>query len=176
MAAPEEKGVRKAIRAEWRALRATDIAEVVRLAAILHPDFPERHDVLEEKLRLFPAGCFALEKDTSLYGYALAHPWTLDDIPRLDTFLEKLPPSPTCLHLHDIAILKPARGVGAAATLEQVLSNVARERRLGTIALVSLYGTDTLWRRMGYRPRENAGLAGKLNDYGAGAVYMAKEL
>ncbi|MGJ0510173.1 MAG: GNAT family N-acetyltransferase [Methylocystis sp.] len=176
MTASRDKDVHKAGIADWRALRATDIPEVVRIAAVLHPDFPERREVLEEKLRLFPAGCFALEKDTSLYGYALAHPWTPDDIPRLDAFLEKLPPSPTCLHLHDVAIMGPARGVGAAAAVEQVLSDVARERRLGTIALVSLYGTDRLWSRMGYRPRENAGLAEKLKDYGAGAVYMAKEL
>jgi GNAT superfamily N-acetyltransferase len=148
----------------------------IRIAETVHPDFPERPEIFAEKCALFPEGCFALERAGAVYGYAFSHPWSLDDIPPLDAFLGGLPAAPDCLHLHDVAILEEARGAGAAAAVEALISDAARRRGLGAIALVSIYGSDRLWRRLGYEPRQSARLREKLGGYGDTALYMVKEL
>lgn len=160
----------------WRALRRSDIAEVDRIARRVHPSVPERPEIFAEKLALFPLGCFALERAGDVLGYALAHPWTLDDIPRLDTLLTALPDAPDCLYLHDIALVPEARGFSSAAVLDDLLAKIARPRGIPAVALVALYGADRLWSRLGYRPRLNDALPEKLKSYGETALYMTKEV
>lgn len=160
--------------AAWRAMRDADLPDILAIAARLHPGFPERPEVFQEKLRLFPAGCLTLARDAAVCGYAFSHPWRLDDIPRLDTLLGALPTSPDCLHLHDIAILPSARGRSAATALEGLLVDVAQRCDVGWITLVSLYGSHKLWSRLGYRPRPC--LSETLRDYGDSALYMTKSL
>ena len=47
------------IRTGWRPLTAADLDRVNEIADAVHLDFPERAEVPAERLRLFPAGCFA---------------------------------------------------------------------------------------------------------------------
>jgi len=42
----------------WRLASANDIDAITQLAEVIHPAFPERPEVLAEKLALFPSGCF----------------------------------------------------------------------------------------------------------------------
>jgi GNAT superfamily N-acetyltransferase len=46
---------------EWRNMRPADLAMVVRIAEVVHPGFPERPEVLAERLALCPGGCLVLE-------------------------------------------------------------------------------------------------------------------
>lgn len=161
--------------AVWRGLRRSDLPDVTRIGRQVHPDFPERPEVFAQKAELFPAGCFVLEKQKSVCGYALAHPWSLDDVPPLDSFLN-VPEKPDCLHLHDVAILETARGASAATVVEGLMTEAARQRGLPMVALVSIHGSDRLWRRLGYRPRESGRRCEKLKLYGETALYMAKEV
>lgn len=161
--------------AAWRPLRRRDLGDIARIARHVHPDFPERPEVFAQKAELFPAGCFVLEKQGTVCGYALAHPWSLDDVPPLDSFLDA-PERPDCLHLHDVAILEAARGASAATIVEGLLTEAARQRGLPMMALVSIYGSDRLWRRLGYRPRKSGRRCEKLKLYGEAALYMVKEL
>lgn len=158
----------------WRAMRPGDLAEVCRIANGVHPGLPERPEVFEEKLRLFPAGCFALELGGSLVGYAISHPWTLFEIPPLDAFLERLPSSPDCLYLHDVAVTPAARGRGAAAQLMDRLCLLASREGVGFIALTSVYETAGFWRGMGFAAASSDRLAEKLQSYGPSACYMVK--
>jgi ribosomal protein S18 acetylase RimI-like enzyme len=160
----------------WRGLRQEDLAAVCRIAGRVHAGLPERREVFEEKLRLFPAGCLALEWRGTPVGYGISHPWRLYEIPPLDAFLEKLPASPDCLYLHDIAVTPAARGGRAAARLVALLCDVARKEGVGRIALASVYGTNGFWRRMGFEEVPGDGLADKLGSYGPGARYMIKPL
>lgn len=153
----------------WRPLTQADLPDVARIAGVVHPELPERREVFEEKLRLFPTGCFAFETAGGVAGYALAHPWTLDDIPPLDSFLKRLPSAPDCLYLHDVALLPAARGAGAAAALLTTLTRIASDRNLPALALVSVYGTARLWGRLGF---EETTPTKKLGDYGPTARYM----
>ncbi|WP_281805311.1 GNAT family N-acetyltransferase [Methylocystis echinoides] len=177
MAQPgHEQAPRVGATGAWRTLRPSDIPAVVSIAESLHPDFPERPEIFAEKSALFPEGCFALERQGAVCGYGFSHPWSLHDIPPLDAFLGGLPAAPDCLHLHDVAILEAARGAGAAAAVEALMTDAARRRGLRAIALVSIYGSDRLWRRLGYAPRQNARLREKLSGYGDTALYMVKYL
>ncbi len=156
-------------------MQRSDLRDVTRIAREVHPDFPERPEVFAQKAELFPAGCFVLVRQGLVCGYALAHPWSLDDIPPLDRFLD-LPERPDCLHLHDVAILEAARGASAATEVDGLLMEAAQERGLPMMALVSIYGSDRLWRRLGYRPRESGCRCEKLKLYGESALYMVREL
>jgi len=147
------------MQAQWTALTAADLDEVGRLSAALHPGLPER-----------PAG-FAV-KGGRLLGYGITHPWRLDDIPALDSFLKHLPSTPDCLYVHDVAIDPAARGHGAAGHLIADLRALAEARSLRKLACVSVYGTDVMWSRYGFRTRKVDTLADKLAGYGESAKYM----
>lgn len=160
----------------WRPLRLDDLDALCGVAAAVHPGLPERPEVFEEKLRLFPAGCFALEAAGALAGYAISHPWRLYDVPPLDAFLERLPDAPDCLYLHDVAVTPAARGYDAGAALIERLREVARKEGSSAIALTSVYGSDVLWRKLNFETAFDNRLAGKLNSYGPSATYMIQRV
>jgi len=159
----------------WRAARVSDFPGIVAIAARLHPDLPERPQVLMEKLQLYPRGCRVLVANDTIAGYGLAHPWMKQQIPPLDGFLERLPDAPDCLYVHDVAVLPDFRG-GVARAYVAEIEELARSSGIATLALVSVYGTRRLWERLGFRPvAPDAALPAKLASYGAGATYMLCE-
>lgn len=160
----------------WRPLRRADLPAVVDLADLLHPDARERAEVFEEKWRLFPGGCFGLEQNGALLGYAISHPWRENEIPPLDAFLGELPKSPNCLFLHDIAIAVEGRGHASAAALVDRLMGIARDEKLPLLALVAMYGSDRFWRRLEFDPGGDNALDGQLEKYGARAIYMKRRV
>lgn len=147
---------------------------VIAIAGRLHPDLPERLEVLDEKRRLFPDGCRKLLVGADMAGYGLAHPWRLNAPPKLNAFLESLPAAPDCLYLHDVAVLPEGRGSGAAGAYVVYLEGLARKLGLVHLALVSVYGTVPLWEKLGFKS-VSAG-APLLPSYGPSAAYMLKEL
>lgn len=160
----------------WSSMTERDLRGIVSVSKIIHPNMSERPEVFAEKLKLFPSGCFILGRGGNLTGYAISHPWMLYDAPPLDNFLNDLPKSPDCLYLHDIAILPHMRGRGAANTLVGHLATIARRNRLAFIALTSIYGSGSLWRRFGFDEIQVAGKSPTLGSYGPGASYMVKAL
>ena len=60
----------------WRLLTEADMVTVVSIATSVHPGFPERPEVLDEKRALYPVGALAaVDEGDRLIGYALAHPY-----------------------------------------------------------------------------------------------------
>jgi len=100
----------------------------------------------------------------------------LNSIPPLDEFLKSLPKEPECLYLHDIVVAPEARGLGAAARYVDYIKQLAHEISIKSLALVSVYGTDVLWSRFGFRAVLNSSLSRKLGSYGATAKYMLCDL
>jgi GNAT superfamily N-acetyltransferase len=158
--------------ASWRAMTAGDLAAVGALAATVHPDLPERPEVFAEKLRLFPRGCFVLQGEGGVLGYAFAHPWRLRAIPKLDAFLGGIPAGADCLYLHDAAVAPAARGQNAAARLVAALRAVAVAEGLRWLALAAVYGAARLWGRHGFVAVEGPELDDALAGYGETARYM----
>jgi GNAT superfamily N-acetyltransferase len=161
---------------QWRPASTPDLDAVRHIADRIHPELPERPEILAEKLALFAEGCFILAHDAAIFGYAIAHPWRLKQIPPLDTFLTALPPAPDCLFVHDVAVLPEARGHGAAAMLVAILTRIAKKHDLPRLALVSVYGTDVLWAGYGFKPAPDKALRTALAAYGESAKYMIRKL
>ncbi len=161
---------------EWQPLSRGDLPAVVLIADGIHASLRERVEVFGEKLSLFPEGCRKLMDGTRLVGYGFSHPWTLDSIPRLDGFMGKLPARPQCLYIHDVAVIPEARGNSAAARYVEHIKGLAAAMRIPHLALVSVYGTDALWGRMGFKARESSGFGDALGTYGPGAKYMVYDL
>lgn len=157
----------------WRLMRSGDLPVVDRIADEIHETLPEDPEVFMEKLALSPQTCFTRMAGDRIVGYAIAHPWMLGSIPRLDSMLVSLPPAPDCLYIHDIAVLRSARG-GASAEIMCLMADAAASLGLPAQALVSVYGTDRLWARFGFMETSEPEIRSSLASYGASARYMVK--
>ncbi|MGD0295248.1 MAG: GNAT family N-acetyltransferase [Terracidiphilus sp.] len=160
----------------WLPLLSVDLDAVNALADRIHTTLPERPEVFEEKVKLFPNGCRKLVLNCRIVGYGISHPWMLNSIPPLDEFLKALPKNPECVYLHDIVVAPEARGLGAASRYVDYLKQLAYDINIMSLALVSVYGTDVLWSRFGFRTVLNSDLSFKLVSYGATAKYMICDL
>jgi GNAT superfamily N-acetyltransferase len=160
----------------WRPLDISDIPHLNRIADLVHVELPERHDIPEEKFRLFPQGCFGLHSEGGLIGYGVSHPWMLYSIPPLDRLLGALPAQADCLYIHDVAILPEFRGLRLADRLVEQLTSVAESEKLRAMALVSVYGADVFWSRFGFRQASTPDITERLRSYGPTARYLIREL
>jgi GNAT superfamily N-acetyltransferase len=157
----------------WRPLQASDLATASRIAALIHPDYPEDDAVMAERLRLCPEGCFALVADDgALLGYAVGHPWRARSVPDLDTLLGALPAPAGAWCIHDVALLPDARGRGAAAELVGLMRAEARRRAVAEMVLVAVGNAAGFWRHHGFRPIPEVPPPG----YGAGAALMVGDI
>jgi GNAT superfamily N-acetyltransferase len=154
-------------------MRPDDIPAVYTLSRAVHADYPEREAVLAEKLALFPAGCFVLEANGVVFGYAFSHPWVKDNVPSLDTFLCALPERPTTYFIHDVTLDERARGQGHAAKIVPMLVDVARAQDLTHMMLAAVNGAETFWVRSRFAEIGDAALQAAVGEkYGPGAVAM----
>ncbi len=161
----------------WRPALLSDLPRISTIANLVHLDLPERPEVLEEKIRLFPQGASVLAVGENIAGYGIAHPWKLRDLPRLNAFLGQLPADADCLYIHDVAILPEFRKKLAGRCYIDGVSELATRMNLNSLALVSVYDTSTLWMRLGFKiTAPCAGMTDKLASYGEAARYMIRDL
>ena len=158
--------------ATWLPISASDIVVVDAIATAIHPGLPESPEVFSEKVHLFPSGCFKYVKNNNVMGYGISHPWLLFQIPPLDELLGGIPTNADCMYIHDVAILPAARGNNAAGKYVDKIREVAKLNNLEKIACVSVYGTDVLWGRFGFKIVQSDGINNKLLTYGNSAKYM----
>jgi len=161
---------------QWRQATADDLGAIDVIGNGIHLSLPERPEIFAEKLNLFSAGCRVLIHSGKIVGYGMSHPWHLNNIPPLDTFLKVLPPQPDCIFIHDVVVVPRARGHSAAEKFVEIVADVARERLIPALALVSVYDTHPLWMKCGFEIVQRADLAEKLQSYGATARYMVRNL
>ncbi len=157
-------------------MRAADLPAVSVLADRIHAAHPEAPAVFAERLRLFPQGCLALTDDSTLVGYAIAHPGRLGAPPPLNTLLEELPGRADCLYLHDIALAPSVAGRGHGSSLVARMVELAIDMRLPCLALVAVGGSAPFWKRLGFRAAGDATPGAKLASYGADAAYMVRDV
>jgi ribosomal protein S18 acetylase RimI-like enzyme len=160
----------------WRLATARDLVEIHRIGNAIHADLPESPEVFEEKLRLFPQGCFVLTEHARIVGYSFCHPWRLRSIPPLNQLLIRLPAPPDAMLIHDVAVLPEARGRGSTAVLVGLIETLAKRLGISDLALVSVYNTRAFWARFGFEEIADSKLADKLASYGATARYMVRGL
>ena len=163
-------------RAFWRAMTPDDIADVVAIAAVVHQKFYEEPAVFLERLQLFPCGAWCLERERSVIGYALSHPWCEGELPSLNSLLGKVPEVATTYYIHDLALLPAARGTRAAGELVSSLTSLARSRDCLSMTLIAVNGSRSFWEKQGFCVADHPEMSAKLYSYEESAVMMVKTL
>lgn len=161
-------------RLRWRPMSAEDISAVSKLSSDIYLDLFETDIVLQEKLKLFPAGCHILKHGDALAGYLFSHPWHRHNPPPLNTRLGALPPNPDIYYIHDLALARCARGRGMAEPIVDETVKLARSLALDTLALVAVKDAEKFWERQKFGIISTAELTKKLETYGSGAYYMER--
>jgi len=161
----------------WRAMASTDLPAVHALSTRVHPDHPERFEVLAEKQRLYPPGCFVLTPGQGTCGYCFSHPWTRGLVPALDGFLEVLPGAPTTYYIHDLTVDETMRRQGQGRAAVPLLLDAARSAGLIHLSLVAVHGRSPFWEAAGFARSANEALqAAARAKYDAAAVHMERLL
>ncbi len=161
----------------WREMRVADLSAVARVAAVVHPLYPEADAVFAERLRLYPAGSRVLVDDAGdIEGYVASHPWMQKSIPTLDSLLGAVPRDADTYYIHDIALMPAARGHGAAQSCVAALAAHAAAAGFATISIVAIAGTQAFWEKQGFRVVDVPALTAKLASYDSSARYMQRLL
>ena len=161
----------------WRPMRPGDIDAVVEVARVSFPDHFKDRACFQNRLALYPRGCFVLaDGDAPAQGYLIAYPWRAESAPPLNTVIEGLPAEPALIYLHDLALHPEARGGGVTGGVVERLAEQATEDGWPAIALVAVNDAVGFWVRHGFQPREVVGMEEKLASYGADARYMVRDL
>lgn len=158
----------------WTPAPGEAAGEIAAIAAAVHAGHPEAETVFQNRLSLYPEGCLLLTERASgrAAGYLLSHPWRRADSIALDSLIARLPETPDCLYLHDIALLSKTRGRGMGASGLAAVEAIARREGLSEIVLVALPGALRFWEETGFRPAGKAAHP----SYGAGAACLVKRL
>lgn len=160
----------------WRALTTLDLPVIEAIAAKVHPDFPEDLQIFAERQKLYPEGTRLLELDGAPAGYILSHPWQVGSVPELNALLGAIPANADTYYVHDLALLNPARGTGAAAMIVGEILRHARLHGFQTVSLVAVNGSLPFWHKHGFRTLDVPELRDKLQSYEPSARYMSKRL
>ena len=162
---------------DWRPMRPTDIDAVVEVARLSFPDHFEGRPCFENRLALYPRGCFVLANGHgAARGYLIAYPWRAESAPPLNTVIEGLPAEPALIYLHDLALHPAARGGGVTGPIIERLAEQAAEDSWPAIALVAVNDAVSFWSRHGFVEQPAEAMAAKLASYGADARYMLRPL
>ena len=161
----------------WRRMAPADLPAVMRIAAVVHPDYPEDEAVFAERLQLAAEGCHVLIGDGGeLRGYLVSHPWPVDTVPALNSMLGAIPPATRNWYIHDLALLPAGRGGGAAGRIVAGIAEHAARAGYASLALVAVNGSTGFWQRQGFREVNDPALARKLASYDDAARYMRRDL
>ena len=117
-------------------MRTADLDAVVEIARLSFPDHPEDRACFENRLALYPHGCFVLAPgDGKARGYLIAYPWTADAAPPLNSCFSDLPGDAALIYLHDLAIHPEARGGGSTTAIIERLAEQSRADGWPALAL-----------------------------------------
>jgi GNAT superfamily N-acetyltransferase len=161
----------------WRAMTSDDVDGVVSVATAAFPDHFEERACFEERLALFPLGCFVLAAGDAVMGYMIAYPWPYGEVPRLNTLIGELPEVREAVYLHDLALRPEMRGQGYSRPIVERLIREARLLGVSRIALVSVNDTVPFWQSLGFEVvAGEADLGLRVQTYGEHSIYMSRKL
>lgn len=163
--------------AQWIPMEERHLSTVDDIALVVHPNYPERPEVMQDRLHVFAKGCFVAVADDgeTMLGYTLSHPGVLLRPPPLDSLLERIPEGANCLYLHDVALLPTARGAGLGRALVSLLQEIAQNDGWPCLALTAVNELTRYWAGHGFQAvKPDATLAEKLASYDDDAAYMVR--
>jgi len=162
---------------EWAPAAEKEIIVAARLGNKVHLAYQEEFCVIYRKYELFSEGCYAL-KDAAgdLYGYAIFHPWTYGEPPRLNQYFDRIPENCECLHLHDIVVADELRGRGHTSDFIRIFLEATKKNDKPKATLVAVGGTESLWRHFGFHDPGLQSTKDALLSYSETSIYMARDL
>ena len=159
-----------------RMMAASDLPAVLAIQAVCYTELtPESKESLHAKLRASPSTCFIASIEGDTVGYLFALPWALSNPPMLNAETCRLPSSPNCLYLHDLAVTPSTRKSGAGRALVDAFLTRLSELELGRASLIAVQNSAPYWERYGFRVvPPSAPLKARLATYGEGVAYMER--
>jgi len=160
-----------------RMMTAVDIPAVLRIQAVCYAELTrESNESLHAKLIASQSTCLTASLEDSVVGYLISLPWELSNPPILHAETCRLPLSPNCLYLHDLAVMPNARRCGVGRALVDAFLAQLRELDLGRASLIAVQNSAQYWERYDFRavPLPES-MKAKLSTYGKSAVYMELE-
>src|SRR6187431_2411212 len=133
-----------------RAMQLRDLVDVIRIQAEAYLDeILETDEVIRARFAQTPDTSWVVERAGEVYGYLVGYQSALGEVTALGSeFMHK--PKSTTLYLHDLAISKSAAGCGLGPMLVNHALAEARQRELRAAALVSVQGSKSFWRKLGF--------------------------
>ena len=159
-----------------RMMAAADLPAVLAIQAVCYTELtPESEESLHAKLRASPSTCFIASLADDTIGYLVALPGELSNPPMLNAGTCRLPSSPDCLYLHDLAVTPGARKSGAGRALVEAFLTRLRASGLGRASLIAVQGSAPYWERYGFRAvPPSAPLKARLSTYGEDVAFMER--
>ena len=160
-----------------RMMAVADLTAVLEIQAACYTEVtPESKESLLAKLGASQLTCFVASLEDHSVGYLISVPWEFSSPPMLNAETCRLPSSPDCLYLHDIAVAPSARKFGAGRALVGAFLTRLKELDLGRASLIAVQNAAPYWERYGFRAVSlSEPLKAKLSTYGAGVEYMERE-
>ncbi|MGC4250175.1 MAG: GNAT family N-acetyltransferase [Sphingobium sp.] len=158
----------------WRPMKDSDIAAVSTISDAVHGPFTEDADIYAERLALYAAGCFVLERQGRVSGYLVTHPWTAAAPPALNERIGAIPADADCYYLHDLALLPDARGGGAGSAAMRCVVQAARAAGQAAIVHMAVGGAEAFWGKQGFDDISRELDPEKRASYGPDAVFMRR--
>lgn len=155
--------------AAWRPAITDDAPRIAELARAALGDYGEAAGLYAERIALSPEGCWVLADGAEVIGHCISHPWHRLAPPAMHALLGSLPSSADCWYLHDVVVAPEGRGTQAVERLLPILSAIATQHGIATLALIAVGGADAYWARQGFIAAPG-GAAG----FGMDAIYMER--
>jgi len=125
-----------------------DIQQVYQISLHIHSLY-EDPEIFEER-RALSKGSYVLDAE-KVVGYLISHPYCRDTYPPLNTLIREIPEDPDTWYIHDLAILPEFRGRGMVRPVLEEVKALALAYGIKELSLVSVYGTEPFWTKMGFR-------------------------
>lgn len=159
-----------------RRMAHADLPAVLEIQATCYTEIvPESKESLHTKFSASQSTCLIASLEGRTVGYLIALPWEFSSPPMLNAETRRLPSSPSCLYLHDLAVTPDARKFGAGRALVEAFLTRLKRMGFGRASLVAVQGSAPYWARHGFRavpPSEP--LRARLSTYGRGVHYMQR--
>lgn len=159
-----------------RMMAEADLPAVLEIQAACYTEVtPESKESLHAKLSASQSTCLIASLEGDTVGYLISLPWDFSSPPVLNAETCRLPSSPDCLYLHDLAVTSSARKLGTGRALVEELLIRFRGLDLGRASLIAVQNSAPYWERYGFRAVSlSEPLRARLSTYGEGVAYMER--
>lgn len=164
-----------------RTMTIDDLAAVELVQADAYSGyFLESAEVIAQRFLLSPTTAWVAEQDGRVCAYLVAYWSNIGKVNPLNAPFSEVD-NPSCLYLHDLALLTSAQGVGVAKRLVHAAVAYAEQHTVLALALLSVQNSKEFWQRFGFAEYSDLdeNQQANLNTYleaKDSAFYMIKQL